>query len=65
MKGLVIYDSVYGNTKKVAEAIAEQIKLDGYDAEMVNLKESASPKIERGPDVPWLSDQVFWTNFQG
>ena len=26
MKGLVIYDSIYGNTKRVAEAIAERVE---------------------------------------
>jgi flavodoxin len=32
MKGLVVYDSVYGNTKMIAEAIAEQISAEGHEA---------------------------------
>ena len=40
MKGIVAYDSVYGNTKLVAEAIAEQLRSDGYDVELVSVKES-------------------------
>lgn len=34
MKGLVVYDSYYGNTKTVAEAIAEQLKAEGHEAEL-------------------------------
>jgi len=39
MKGLVVYDTYYGNTKQVAEAIVEQIKAEGHDAELRNVKE--------------------------
>jgi len=39
MKGVVIYDTYYGNTKKVAEAIADQITADGHDAELRSLRE--------------------------
>ncbi|MBI0582808.1 MAG: hypothetical protein ISF22_01125 [Methanomassiliicoccus sp.] len=41
MKGIVAYDSVNGNTKQVAEAMAEQIKADGHEAELINLKDGA------------------------
>jgi flavodoxin len=44
MKGAVVYDSVFGNTKLVAEAIAEQIQADGHSATTLNLrKEGAKP----------------------
>lgn len=39
MKGIVAYDSVYGNTKKVAETIAEQIRAEGHEAELRNVRE--------------------------
>lgn len=39
LKGIVAYDSYYGNTKKVAEAIVEQIKADGHDAELRSIRE--------------------------
>lgn len=39
MKGIVAYDSVYGNTEKVAQAIAEQIKSDGHEVELISLKD--------------------------
>jgi flavodoxin len=39
MKGVVAYDSVYGNTKQVAEAIAEQIKSEGHEVELISLKD--------------------------
>lgn len=47
MKGLVAYDTYYGNTKRVAEAILEQIRADGHDAELRNVKE-AYPTPPRG-----------------
>lgn len=39
MKGIVAYDTYYGNTKRVAEAIAEQIKADGHGVEMRSVRE--------------------------
>lgn len=39
MKGVVVYDSYYGNTKLVAEAIVEQIRAQGHEAELRNVKE--------------------------
>lgn len=42
MKGLVAYDSYFGNTKRVAEAIAEQIKADGHEAELRSVREKYS-----------------------
>jgi flavodoxin len=39
MKGVVAYDSVYGNTKQVAEAIAEQIRSEGHEAELISLRD--------------------------
>lgn len=44
MKGIVAYDSVHGNTKQVAEAIAEQRRVDGNQVEVFNLK-------DKGPEV--------------
>jgi flavodoxin len=46
MKGIVVFDSVYGNTKQVAEAIAEQIRADGHSAETLNLGEREATKVE-------------------
>jgi flavodoxin len=37
MRGVIAYDSVNGNTKQVAEAMAEQIRKDGHEAELVFL----------------------------
>jgi flavorubredoxin len=39
MKGIVAYDSVYGNTKQVAEAIAEQIRSEGHEVELIPLRD--------------------------
>lgn len=41
MKGIVVYDSVYGNTKQVAEAIAEQIRSEGHEVELIALRDGA------------------------
>ena len=42
MKGVVAYDSVHGNTKTVAEAIAAEIKAAGYEVELINVKNGAA-----------------------
>ena len=39
MKGIVVYDSYFGNTRKVAEAIIEQIKSEGHEAELRSVRE--------------------------
>lgn len=39
MKGLVVYDSYYGNTQKVAEAIAEELRAEGHEAELVSVRD--------------------------
>ncbi|NHJ85387.1 MAG: hypothetical protein FK734_07980 [Asgard group archaeon] len=45
MKGVVVYDSYYGNTKLVAEAVIEQLKMEGYETEIRSIKDKypASP----------------------
>ncbi len=37
MKGLVAYDSYYGNTANVAAAIAEELHTAGHDVRLVDL----------------------------
>lgn len=46
MKGVVVYDTYYGNTRKVAEAVVEQIRAEGHEAEIRSVREkySAAPK---------------------
>ena len=39
MKGVVAYDSVYGNTKQVAEAIADQIRSEGHEVVLISLRD--------------------------
>jgi flavodoxin len=58
MKSMVVYDSVYGNTKKVAEAIAEEIKAGGNEAVLVNLRENATPALEG--DMMFLGSPTRW-----
>ena len=45
MKGIVAYDSVYGNTKQVAEAIAEQVRSDGHEVELVSLENEGAKTV--------------------
>ena len=47
MKGIVAYDTYYGNTKIVAEAILEQIKSDGHEGELRSVREDY-PSPPRG-----------------
>ena len=37
MKGIVAYDSIYGNTERVAQAIAEEIRAQGHEVEVIDL----------------------------
>ncbi len=39
MKGVVVHDTYYGNTKIVAEAIAEQLTAEGHEAELRSVRE--------------------------
>ncbi len=39
MKGIVVYDTSYGNTKKVAEIIAETLKESGIEVELFDVKD--------------------------
>ena len=39
MKGILVYDTSYGNTKKVAETIAESLKESGLEVDLFSLKD--------------------------
>jgi menaquinone-dependent protoporphyrinogen IX oxidase len=39
MKGIVVYDTSYGNTKKIAEAIAETLKESGVEVDFFDVKD--------------------------
>jgi menaquinone-dependent protoporphyrinogen IX oxidase len=39
MKGIVVYDTSYGNTKKVAETIAETLKESGIEVDLFRVKD--------------------------
>ena len=38
MKGIVVYDTSYGNTKKIAEIIAETLKESGIEVDLFHVK---------------------------
>ncbi|HEX7392934.1 MAG TPA: flavodoxin domain-containing protein [Thermoplasmata archaeon] len=56
MKGIVVYDTYYGNTKTVAEAIVEQLKAEGHETELrsVRVKYPAPPQ----GDIMFLGSPV-------
>jgi menaquinone-dependent protoporphyrinogen IX oxidase len=39
MKGIVVYDTSYGNTKKIAETIAEALKESGIEVDLFDVKD--------------------------
>ena len=39
MKGIVVYDTSYGNTKKIAETIAETLKESRIEVDLFNVKD--------------------------
>jgi flavodoxin len=63
MMGLVFYDSVHGNTKQVAEAIAEQIKADGHQARIINL--SSDPAGTMEGDFMFIGSPTRYTTMTG
>jgi flavodoxin len=50
MKGIVAFDSVYGNTQRVAEAIAEEIRAQGHEVAVHNLGKKI-PRVAEGDFV--------------
>lgn len=58
MKGVVCYDSVYGCTKQVAEAIADEIRDGGNEVVLINLRESPRPDLDG--DVMFLGSPTRW-----
>ncbi len=46
MKGIVAFDSVYGNTLQVAMAIAEELRAQGHEVEVIDL----GKKVPRGAE---------------
>jgi len=43
VKGIVVYDTYYGNTRTVAEAVAEQVRAEGGEAELHSIRKVKSP----------------------
>jgi menaquinone-dependent protoporphyrinogen IX oxidase len=39
MKGIVVFDTSYGNTKTIAEAISETLKESGIEVDLFNVKD--------------------------
>lgn len=56
MKGAVVYDSYYGNTKQVAAAIAEELEAEGHEAEVWSIREHH--RSEPQGDVIFLGSPV-------
>ena len=50
MKGVVIYDTSYGNTRKIEETIAETLKASGMDVNLfdVNNVKKLSSSLRHG-----------------
>ena len=46
MKGLVMYDSVYGNTKMIADAIAEELRAEGHEATVLSVREGLPESLD-------------------
>ena len=46
MKGLVIYDSTFGNTRKIAETITETLKESGMEVDLFSIKNVKKPNAK-------------------
>jgi menaquinone-dependent protoporphyrinogen IX oxidase len=56
VKGTVVYDSYYGNTRQVAEAIADELRAEGHEAEVRSIRERHS--TEPDGDILFLGSPV-------
>jgi len=45
MKGIVAYDSVHGSTKRVAEAMVEQVRAEGHEAQLIAVRDWAKAPL--------------------
>jgi menaquinone-dependent protoporphyrinogen IX oxidase len=46
MKGIVVYDTSYGNTKRIAEVIAETLKESGMEVDLFDVKNVKKPSAK-------------------
>jgi menaquinone-dependent protoporphyrinogen IX oxidase len=46
MKGIVVYDTSYGNTKTIAEIIAETLKESGMEVDLFDVKNIKKPSAK-------------------
>lgn len=56
MKGVVVYDSYFGNTKRVAEAIVEQFKAEGHEVELRSVREKHPAPLQG--DILFLGSPI-------
>ncbi len=63
MRGIVVYDTHYGNTRAVAEAIAGELESEGYEAELRNVSKRY-PEPPRG-DILFLGSPVRFGSVSG
>jgi len=56
LKAVVVYDTYFGNTKRVAEAIVEQLKADGHDADLRDVR--ADPASPPQADVLFVGSPI-------
>ena len=56
MKGVVVYESYYGNTKILAEAIAQQLEVDGHEVELRSVREHYPGSLQG--DIMFLGSPV-------
>jgi flavodoxin len=56
VKGTIVYDSYYGNTKQVAEAIAEELRAEGHEVELRSIRERH--RTEPDGDIMFLGSPV-------
>jgi hypothetical protein len=50
MRALVVFESMFGNTEKVAGAVARGLRLEGVDTGLVEVR-SAPPRVAAGVDL--------------
>ncbi len=46
MKGVIVYDSVYGNTELVAKMIAARLEAEGHSAQLLRVRDALKGRLE-------------------
>ena len=64
MKGIIVYDTSYGNTKKIGETITETLKASGIGIDLFYVKDVKNLSAKEYDFLSsWFSDKIWHNEF--